>query len=164
MPTLQNRCKSEPQIPPLWREESRPSLEITMLGGPCSREELNVKFRRTSMADRKCADGRSCVRPRCDDEIDGVGIVGERDICGRRFVGLHPVRMGVVDAEEFETPLAEFAHQAHDFPGCDLVIPHGISRHVFRRESLGDHAVLPSEDPTAFPVRLTAGMREEFAA
>ena len=39
----------------------------------------------------------------------------------------------MVDAEEFEPPLAEFPHQAHDLLGRNFVIPDWISRDVLRR-------------------------------
>jgi len=47
--------------------------------------------------------------------------------------------MRVVDAEEFEPPLAEFPHQAHDLLERNHVIP---SRDVLRRERLRDYVVL----------------------
>jgi hypothetical protein len=49
-----------------------------------------------------------------------------------------PMRMRVVDAEEFEPPLAEFPHQTRDLLGRNLVIPDGISRDVLRWERLRD--------------------------
>jgi hypothetical protein len=80
----------------------------------------------------------SCVRPGRDDEIDRFRIVGKRDVFGRRLVRVQPIRMRVVDAEEFEPPLAEFPHQAHELLGRNFVIPDWISRDVLRRERLRD--------------------------
>src|SRR5262249_14561696 len=127
-----------------------------------SGQDLNFEFRRTSIPDGKCPHGRSCVWPGRDDEIDRSRIVGERDVFGRRLVGVHPVRMRVVDAEECKPSFAEFLHQAHDLFGRDLVIPDRISGDVFRRERLCDYAVPPRQNPAAFSMRLAAGMLEEL--
>jgi len=70
--------------------------------------------------------------------------------------------MRVVDAEEFEPPLAEFTHQTHKLLGRNHVIPDRISRDVLRRERLGDQAVLPRQNSAAFPMRLAAGMLQEL--
>jgi hypothetical protein len=48
------------------------------------------------------------------------------------------MRMRVVDAEEFEAPLAEIGYQARHLLGRDFVIPGWISRDIFGRESLRD--------------------------
>jgi hypothetical protein len=64
--------------------------------------------------------------------------------------------MRVVDAEEFEPPLAEFTHQAHDLLGRNHVIPNRISRDVLRRERPRDYVVLPRQNPAALSMRLAA--------
>ena len=68
----------------------------------------------------------------------------------------------MVDAEEFEPPLAELPHQAHDLLGRNLVIPDRISRDVLRRERLRDYAVLSRQNSAAFSMRLAAGMLQEL--
>jgi hypothetical protein len=70
--------------------------------------------------------------------------------------------MRVVDGEEFEPPLAEFPHQAHDLLGRNHVIPGRISRDVLRRERLRDYVVLPRENPATLSMRLAAGMLQEL--
>jgi len=70
--------------------------------------------------------------------MDRFRMAGESDVFGRRLVHVQPMRMRVVDAEEFEPPFAEFPHQARDLLGRDFVIPDGISREVLRRERLRD--------------------------
>ena len=60
--------------------------------------------------------------------------------------------MGVINAEEFESPLAKFRHEARDLRGCNLIIPDWISCDVFRRERLCDDPVLPSKNSAAFPM------------
>jgi hypothetical protein len=69
----------------------------------------------------------------------------------------------MVDAEEFEPPLAEFPHQAHYLPGRNLVVPDRISREVLRRECLRDESVLPRQNSAAFPMRLAARMLQELS-
>ena len=68
----------------------------------------------------------------------------------------------MINAEELEPPFAELRHQAHDLPGCNLVIPDWISRDVLRRERLRDYSVLPRQNSAAFPVWLAAGMLQEL--
>ena len=70
--------------------------------------------------------------------MDRLRIVGQRDVFGRRLVRVQPMRMRVVNAEEFEPPLAEFLHQAHDLRGRNLVIPDWVSRDVLRGKRLRD--------------------------
>jgi len=94
--------------------------------------------------------------------MDLFRIVGQRDVFGRRLVGVQPVRMRVVDAEEFEPPLTEFPHQAHDLLGRNLVIPDWISRDVFCGERLRDESVLPRQNAAAFAMRLAAGVLQEL--
>jgi len=94
--------------------------------------------------------------------MNRFSVAGQRDVFGRRLVHVQPVRMRVVDAEEFESPLAQFPHQAHDLPVRNLIIPHRISRNVFRRERPRDYAVLPRQNSTAFSMRLAAGMFKEL--
>ena len=64
---------------------------------------------------------------------------------------------------EFESSLAEFRHQACDFPGCNLVIPDGIGRDVPRRERLRDDSILPRQNSAAFPMGLVSGMLQELS-
>jgi hypothetical protein len=70
-----------------------------------------------------------------DDEMDRFGIACERDVFRRRLVRVQPIRMRVVDSEDFEPPLAEFPHQAHDLLRRNLVIPDRISRNVLGRNA-----------------------------
>jgi hypothetical protein len=70
--------------------------------------------------------------------------------------------MGVINAEEFESPLAEFLHQARDLLGCNLVISDWINRDVLRRERLRDYPVLPRQDSTTFPMGLVSSMLQEL--
>jgi hypothetical protein len=95
-------------------------------------------FHRTPTSDGKCPDGRSWVRPGRDDEMDRFRMAGQRDVFGRRLVGVQPMWVRVVDAEEFEPPLAEFRHQARDLLGGNFVISDWVSRDVLRRERLRD--------------------------
>src|SRR5690242_10014146 len=97
-----------------------------------------------------------------DNEIDRFRIVGQRDVFGRRLVRVQPIRMRVIDAEEFKPSLAEFHHQAHNLLGRNLVIPDRISRDVVRRERLRDESVLPRQNSAALPMRLPAGMLQEL--
>ena len=94
--------------------------------------------------------------------MDRFRVAGERDVFGRRLVRVQPVRMRVVDAEEFEPTLAEFPHQAHDLLGCDQVIPDRINRDVLRGERPRYYVVLPRQNSTAFSMRLAAGMLQEL--
>jgi len=68
----------------------------------------------------------------------------------------------MINAEEFEPPLAEFLHEARDLPGCNFVIPDWIRRDVFSRERLRDEPVLPRQNSAAFPMWLAAGMLQEL--
>jgi len=85
-------------------------------------------------------------------------MAGQRDVFGRWLVRVQPVRMRVVDAEEFETPLAEFSDQPRQLPGRNYVIPDRISGDVLRRESPGDYIVLARQNAAAFSMRLAASM------
>ena len=118
-------------------------------------------FHRTLIANGKCPDGRSCVRPRRHDEID-LFRVGQRNIFGRRLVCVHPMGMRVINPQEFESPLAQFLHQVCHLLGSNFVIPDRISRDVFRRESLRNDPVVPRKNSAAFPMRLASGMLEEL--
>lgn len=69
----------------------------------------------------------------------------------------------MINAVEFEPPLAKFLHQACDLPGCDLVISDWISRDVHRRERLRDDPILPRKNSAALPMRLVLGMLEELS-
>ena len=95
-------------------------------------------------------------------------MAGQRDIFGRWFVRVHPVRMRVVKAEEGETALAAFVSQSRDVPGRDHVVPYRIGGDVPCGERARDHIVLAGQNSAAFPMRLTAGVRqhlpEHFAA
>ena len=90
-------------------------------------------------------------------------MAGQRDVFGRRFVDVEPMRMRVVDAEKFEATFAELLHQAKDLLGLNFVVPDRISRHVLRRESPRDQSSLARKDSAAFAVRLTASMLQELA-
>ena len=70
-------------------------------------------------------------------------IVRQRYVLGRRLVRVEPIRMRVVDAEEFEPPLAEFAHKLHHLLGRNLIVPDRISRAILRGECPRDQFVLP---------------------
>ena len=94
--------------------------------------------------------------------MDRCRIVGQRDVCGRRLVRVHPVRMRVVDAEKFEPALVEFRHQARDLSGGDRVIPDRIRRVVLRRERPRDYVVPPRENSAAFSMRLATGMLQKL--
>ena len=72
--------------------------------------------------------------------IDGLALLRERR--DERLEDLSENNEGA-DAEEFEPPLAEFPHHAHDLLGRNLVIPDWISRDVLRRERLRDYPILP---------------------
>src|SRR5579863_10309876 len=94
--------------------------------------------------------------------MDRSRTLSQRDVFGRRLVHVHPVRMRVVDAEEFEPSLAEFTHQARDLLGRYHVIPDRISRDVLRRERPRDYVVLPRQKSAAFSMRLAAGMLQQL--
>ena len=89
--------------------------------------------------------------------------VGQRNIFERGLVGVHPMRMRVINAEELEPPLAEFRHEARDLRACNLVVPDRISCDVPRRECLRDDAVLPRQNSAAFSMGLVAGMLQELS-
>src|SRR5262249_53752875 len=122
---------------------------------------LNFKLNRTPIANRKCPDGRGCIRSRRHDEIDRFQ-VGQRNIFGRGLVYVHPVRMRVIYAKVLEPPLAEFLHQRRELLGCNLVIPDWISRDVLRRERLRDDPTLPRKNSAAFAMRLISGMLQQL--
>jgi hypothetical protein len=94
--------------------------------------------------------------------MDRFRVTGQRDIFGRRLIRVQPMRMRVVDAEEFEPPLAEFPYQAHDLLGRNHVIPDRINRNVLRRERLCDYSVPPRQKSAALAMRLAAGMLQEL--
>jgi len=94
--------------------------------------------------------------------MDRFGIAGERDVPGRRLVHVQPVRMRVVDAEEFEPTLVEFPHQAHHLLVPNQVTPDRISRDVLHRERPRDYVVPPRQNSAAFSMRLAAGMLQEL--
>jgi hypothetical protein len=86
----------------------------------------------------------------------------QRDVLGRGFVRVQPMRMRVINAEEFESPLAEFLHQAHDFFGCNLVIPDWISRDVLCRERLRDYPIPPRQNSAALQMRMASSMLQQL--
>jgi hypothetical protein len=90
-------------------------------------------------------------------------MAGQRDVFGRWLVRVQPMRVRVVDAQEFETALAEFHHQSRELLGRNQVIPNRISRDVLRGESPGDYVVLACQNSAAFTMRLAAGMGKELA-
>lgn len=69
-------------------------------------------------------------------------IVGQFDVFLRRLVHVEPVRMGVVDPEEFEPALSTFPQQTHDLRVRNRVIPDRINRDVFGGERPRDYVVL----------------------
>ena len=71
--------------------------------------------------------------------------------------------MRVVNAEEFETPLAEFSHQTRDLVWGNHVIPNRVGRDILRRECPRDDAVLTCQNSAAFSMRLPAGVLQELA-
>ena len=71
--------------------------------------------------------------------------------------------MRVVNAEEFETPLAEFSHQTRDLVWGNHVIPNRVGRDILRRECPRDDAVLTSQNSAAFSMRLPAGVLQDLA-
>jgi hypothetical protein len=72
------------------------------------------------------------------------------------------MRMRVVDAEEFEPPLAEFAHKLHHLLGRNLIVPDRISRAILRGECARNQLVLPGENSAALLMRLAAGLLQEL--
>gem|GEM_PF-3442347 len=90
-------------------------------------------------------------------------IGGQFDVFLRRLVRIKPVRMGVVDPEEFEPTLATFRHQTHDLCVRNRVIPDRINRDVLGRKHPRDYVVLARQNTTAFSMRLAAGMLQEVA-
>ena len=132
----------------LWLEAVNRDINVVRIGDRrfgiakrrafTSGQDLNFKFESTPMSDGKCADGRSCVRPGRDDEMDGLSKVGECDVFGRRFVRVEPMGMRVVDAEKIEPAMAELLHQADELVGRNLVIPYRIRGNVLRRECARD--------------------------
>ena len=90
-------------------------------------------------------------------------MAGQRDVFGGWLVGVHPMRMRVVEAEEFETALAEFYFQPRDILRRDHVIPDRIGGDIFRGERACDDVVLACEEAAAFAMRLTAGVRQNLS-
>jgi hypothetical protein len=82
-----------------------------------------------------------------DDEMDRFGIACERDVFRRRLVRVQPIRMRVADSEDFEPPLAEFPHQAHDLLRRNLVIPDRISRNALGRNACVISPFCPARMP-----------------
>jgi hypothetical protein len=89
-------------------------------------------------------------------------IVRQRYVLGRRLVRVQPMRMRVVDAEEFEPPPAEFAHKPHHVLGRNLIVPDRISRSILRGECPRDQFVLPRQNSAALLMRLTTGVLQEL--
>src|SRR6202042_293792 len=78
------------------------------------------------------------------------------------FVGVHPMRMRVVDAEEFEPPAAKFRRQPREFLWRNFVIPDWIRGGVLCRERLRDNPALPCQNSAAFPMGLAAGVLQQL--
>lgn len=68
----------------------------------------------------------------------------------------------MVDAEEFETALAQLRREAGKVRGRDCIIPHRISGGIIRGKSVSDQTALPCQDSAAFSVRVAAGVRENL--
>jgi hypothetical protein len=58
-------------------------------------------------------------------------MVTQRGVFGRRLILVQPMRMRVVNAEEFELPVAEFPRHMHDLIGRNFVIPTGSAATFF---------------------------------
>ena len=95
--------------------------------------------------------------------MDRFGKVGQRDVFGRWFVWVHPVRMRVVDAEKFETAVEELSIQAREVVGCNRIIPDGVGRDVFCGKRARNYVVLACQKSATFPMRLAAGVLQELA-
>lgn len=86
----------------------------------------------------------------------------QRYVLRRRLVRVQPIRMRVVDAEEFEPPRPEFTQKLQHLLRCNLIVPDGISRAILCGECPRDQFVLPRQNSATLLMRLAAGVLQEL--